>query len=68
MAAQRAAGRREQVVRVGAAMTENGRAGAPARAGAWSHLDWEEALDELDRIRHESVPPPPIDLDNLFEE
>lgn len=21
-------------------------------AGAWSDLDWEEAMDELDRIRH----------------
>lgn len=25
-------------------------------AGVWSDLDWEEALDELDRIRHESKP------------
>jgi hypothetical protein len=31
-------------------------------AGAWADLDWEEALDELDRIRHESDPTPPIDL------
>ena len=30
-------------------------------AGAWADLDWEEALDELDRIRHESQPTPPID-------
>jgi hypothetical protein len=22
-------------------------------AGAWSDLDWDEAMDELDRIRHE---------------
>lgn len=29
--------------------------------GAWSDLDWEEALDELDRIRHESKPTPPIE-------
>ena len=29
--------------------------------GAWSDLDWEEALAELDRIRHESKPTPPID-------
>lgn len=28
--------------------------------GAWSDLDWDEALDELDRIRHESPPTPPI--------
>lgn len=30
--------------------------------GAWSDLDWEEALDELDRIRHVVPPTPPIDL------
>lgn len=30
-------------------------------AGAWSDLDWEEAIAELDRIRHESRPTPPID-------
>ena len=30
--------------------------------GAWSDLDWEEAITELDRIRHESRPTPPIDL------
>jgi hypothetical protein len=32
-------------------------------AGAWSDLDWDETIDALDRIRHESVPTPPIDLD-----
>jgi hypothetical protein len=34
--------------------------------GAWKHLDDEEGpdpLDELDRIRHESKPSPPLDLD-----
>ena len=31
-------------------------------AGAWQDMDWAEALDELDRIRHESRPTPPIDL------
>ena len=30
-------------------------------AGACADLDWEEALDELDRIRHESPSTPPID-------
>jgi hypothetical protein len=30
--------------------------------GAWSDMDWEEAVAELDRIRHESQPTPPIDL------
>lgn len=29
-------------------------------AGAWSDLDWDEAEKELDRIRHESKPTPPI--------
>lgn len=31
-------------------------------AGAWSDLDLDEMLDALDRIRHESLPTPPIDL------
>jgi hypothetical protein len=31
-------------------------------AGAWKDIDSEEFLDELDRIRHESKPTPPIDL------
>ena len=30
-------------------------------AGAWSDLDWEETLEELDRIRHQTPPTPPID-------
>ncbi len=32
-------------------------------AGAWSDLDWQEMVKELDRIRHESKPTPPIELD-----
>jgi hypothetical protein len=31
--------------------------------GAWQDIDSADALDELDRIRHESPPTPPIDLD-----
>jgi hypothetical protein len=31
--------------------------------GAFSDLDFDEMLDDLDRIRHESKPTPPIDLD-----
>jgi hypothetical protein len=31
-------------------------------AGAWSDLDFDEMIDSLDRIRHESKPTPPIDL------
>lgn len=39
------------------------RSAADARdlAGAWSDLDWEETVTELERIRHESIPTPPID-------
>jgi hypothetical protein len=31
-------------------------------AGAWSDLDWEEVAEALNRIRHDSVPTPPIEL------
>jgi hypothetical protein len=31
-------------------------------AGAWADLDWDEMEAALDRIRHESVPTPPIEL------
>ena len=32
--------------------------------GAWKDLgDWNEVLDELDRIRHQSTPTPPIEFD-----
>jgi len=31
-------------------------------AGAWSHLAWDDMVDALDRIRHESTPTPPIEL------
>ncbi|MBI2760092.1 MAG: hypothetical protein HYX51_01535 [Chloroflexi bacterium] len=31
--------------------------------GAWEGLeDWDDVVDELDRIRHESTPTPPIEL------
>ena len=32
-------------------------------AGAWSDISWEEMEKELDRIRHESKPTPPFELD-----
>lgn len=35
--------------------------GARALAGAWSDLDWDEMERDLDRIRHQSVPTPPIE-------
>jgi len=34
-------------------------------AGAWHDLDWDETVDALDRIRHESQPTPPIEPDEL---
>lgn len=36
---------------------------ALALAGVWNDLDWDEVANELDRIRHESKPTPPLDLD-----
>lgn len=36
-------------------------------AGAWRDLDSDQGLDELDRIRHESKPTPPIDLSDLTD-
>ncbi len=30
--------------------------------GAWSDLDWDETVEALDRIRHETPPTPPIEL------
>jgi hypothetical protein len=35
---------------------------ALAVIGAWSDLDWEAMEQALDRIRHESIPTPPIEL------
>ena len=38
-------------------------------AGIWKDLDpdldWDELADELDRVRHESKPTPPIEFDDL---
>ena len=34
---------------------------ALAAIGAWSHLDWNDMIEALDRIRHDSKPTPPID-------
>jgi len=31
-------------------------------AGAWGERNWEEVEQELDRIRHESKPSPPLEL------
>jgi hypothetical protein len=35
---------------------------ALAVIGAWQDLDWEEAVEGLERIRHESAPTPPTEL------
>jgi hypothetical protein len=44
-----------------AAVDAQGATRARSLAGAWSDLDWDEAVAELDRIRHDSTPTPPID-------
>lgn len=31
--------------------------------GVWSDLDWDTAVEELDRIRHESKPSPPLSFE-----
>jgi hypothetical protein len=35
---------------------------ARALAGVWADLDWGDVVDQLDRIRHESEPTPPIEV------
>jgi hypothetical protein len=36
--------------------------------GSWRDLDWEATVEVLDRIRHESKPTPPIELQHLSTE
>lgn len=43
-----------------AAATDAETQAALAAIGAWADLDWREAVRDLDRIRHESEPTPPI--------
>ena len=45
------------------ARDESGIERALSAIGAWSDLDFDDMLDALDRIRHQSKPTPPIDLD-----
>jgi hypothetical protein len=45
------------------AVSEDATKSALELAGAWSDLDWDEMVKELDRIRHQSKPTPPIELD-----
>ena len=44
-----------------AAATDQVTADARAMAGSWADLDWDDAVETLDRIRHDSVPTPPIE-------
>lgn len=44
-----------------AALGDDGVREALGAIGGWRHLDWEQAVDELDRIRHASRPTPPIE-------
>jgi hypothetical protein len=32
-------------------------------AGSWKDLDFDDMIEQLDRIRHESKPTPPLELD-----
>jgi hypothetical protein len=43
-----------------AAVSHNATQKALDVIGAWSDLDWDETVQALDRIRHESKPTPPI--------
>jgi hypothetical protein len=45
-----------------AAISPQDVADARTLAGVWADLDWDEVAEELDRIRHESEPTPPIDV------
>ena len=45
------------------ALSDDGIQEALSLAGAWQGMDWDGVLEELDRIRHESRPTPPVDLE-----
>jgi hypothetical protein len=47
---------------VDAAISDDALQAALAAIGSSSDLDWDAWADELDRIRHESKPTPPIEL------
>jgi hypothetical protein len=44
-----------------AALSESTTQNALNVIGAWSDLDWDEMIESLDRIRHESKPTPPTE-------
>ena len=45
-----------------AAVSHSTTQAALSAIGAWSDMDWEEMVEALDRMRHESKPTPPIEL------
>ena len=45
-----------------AAISDTATEAALSVIGAWSDLDWDETVEALDRIRHETPPTPPIEL------
>ena len=45
-----------------AAVPHSTTADALSVIGAWSDLDWDDMVEALDRIRHDSKPTPPIEL------
>ncbi|MGH2530956.1 MAG: hypothetical protein ACRDJW_01500 [Thermomicrobiales bacterium] len=45
-----------------AALADEAMQAALSAIGSWRDLDWEETVEALDRIRHESEPTPPIEL------
>jgi hypothetical protein len=47
---------------VDAALIDANTQAALQAIGAWADLDWDDAVEELDRIRHQSKPSPPLDL------
>jgi hypothetical protein len=49
------------------ALSQSGIVQALSLPGAWKDIDSIEALDELDRLRHESRPTPPIDLAGIAD-
>jgi hypothetical protein len=40
------------------ALSASAKAGAPALAGVWSDLEWDEMQRQLDRIRHDALQSP----------
>lgn len=45
-----------------AAISDEARQAALDAIGSWSDLDWDDTVEALNRIRHESVSTPPLEL------